>query len=360
MIRSSLVVSAAALACAMSSTSFAQGAANNPYLRFSQEHHWTFSEIGDVGNAPYSAPNPGSLKPRLIGSVDHRYRISTTEVSWNQYYEFVLAYAPIAPLNIGTNLHAPGVSPFQYAGVIDGVPRYVITDPSRMNEPAGQNWQLWARFTNWLNAGGPDLTNPTSADFENGAYDTSTFGRIADGPTGPYFTDQDEHTPGARFWIPSYDELVKATYYDPNQDGQGNGGYWQFGHSSDSPPVPGDPALGGETNAGGNVQYPEGQFRPLDVGSYPDVLSPWGLLDTVGGQAEMTETWDDDNPFEHNQRRLLAAHTDFIVELGDIDHLGQAGPLGQRFGLRLAAAIPAPSTLFLFGIPLTLSARRRR
>ena len=54
------------LACA--SVVLAQGsggAANNQHLRFTQEHHWTFSTIGDVGNAPHSIPSGSPSVPPM-------------------------------------------------------------------------------------------------------------------------------------------------------------------------------------------------------------------------------------------------------------------------------------------------------
>src|SRR5690606_18139471 len=118
-VRLSTSRSACALAAlaVISSSAVAQGAKNNPHLRYSQSHHWTFSEIGDVGNAPYVVDNGIGVPPRVFGGVNHRYRIATTEVTWGQYFEFVQAYAPIAPSNIGTNLDVPG-GPIRYVGSI--------------------------------------------------------------------------------------------------------------------------------------------------------------------------------------------------------------------------------------------------
>lgn len=334
------------------------GAANNPQLRFSQAYHWTFSEIGDVGNAAHHIPPPAPGFPsRPVGSVDYRYRIATTEVTFGQYYEFVLAYAPVAPKHLATSL---GTGPIIFGGVIDGIPRYSPPPADWVNRPVGQTWHLWARYVNWLNAGGPDITNPTSADFEMGAYDTSTFGRV-EGPDGiPYRTDQDSHTPGSRFWIPSHDEWVKATYYDPNRYGEGQGGYWQFGHSSDDPPIPGDPALGGETNGGTDQEWPTGQARPFDVGSYPNAQSPWGLFDTAGSATEWTETWIEENPLFHNQRVLMWAAGGAPIAWGEIDHLQGTFPTTGFGGLRLAMAIPAPGAASVLALSALLAARRRR
>jgi hypothetical protein len=217
---------------------------------------------------------------------------------------------------------------------------------------------------NWLHNGKKSANEATSADFETGAYDTSTFDRVQ-GPSGNfYFTDQDSHSEGARFWIPSLDELTKAAFYDPNRHGEGQGGYWDYPTSSDTAPIPGDPALGGQTNAG-SVQpqyndWPSGQFRPLDVGSYPDTQSPWGLLDTMGGGLELTETWTTTNQESQALRYLGltgALYSPlFQGELGDITGTS----VNSWFSLRLASIVPTPGGAALLAFGALLAARRRR
>jgi len=353
----------------------AQGAAANPHLRLTEQYDWTFSEIGDVGNAPVTVPNwhPQASSTRQAGSVDYRYRVSTTEVTWGQYYEFIQAYAPVMPTNLRNGIvgrdtlsnitggTGNGQSPITYLGPSGDVPQYSI-DISRADQPATTQWRLFARMINWLHNGKKSASEVTSADFETGVYDTSTFIRL---PSGEW-TDQDRRSPGARFWIPSGDELLKATFYDPNKDGNGNAGWWRYGNSSDTQPVPGDPAQGGQTNAGIDragfgyeQEWPEGEFRPLDVGSYPDEQSPWGLLDGAGGGAEWTEEWN--HPFdEFQQLRLYFPGKAFspleFTEIGEWQHADPA----QYLSLRLAAAVPGPSSTALFITASLVGVRRRR
>ncbi|MBX3352080.1 MAG: SUMF1/EgtB/PvdO family nonheme iron enzyme [Phycisphaeraceae bacterium] len=354
------------------------GAANNQHLRFTQEHGFTFSTIGDAGNAPAQVPNwrpspqnPGPTRP--LGGVDYEYRIATTEVTWGQYFDFVQAYAPVMPtefrLGIGTRdrLVPEGSmslnSPIQFAGLSGGVAQFTL-DQSRADKPATSNWLYFARMVNWLHNGARPASEVTSADFETGAYDTSTFARIPTGPKGvSYRTDQDSRSPDAKFWIPSADELAKATFYDPNRHGEGQGGYWLYGHSSDDAPIPGDPALGGETNAGRDgIEWPAGQFRPLDSGSYPHVQSPWGLLDTTGGGAEWTETWREDQEFMNQSRIVLGAAAYRDPAHWDMEEAYWLGPTTGDGTLRLAAAIPSPGAGVALGLALMMhtTARRRR
>lgn len=139
--------------------------------------------------------------------------------------------------------------------------------------PIQVGFEYAARYCNWLHNG---KVNEAWA-FENGAYDTSTFRRDENG----VYQGQEAHNPGAKFWIPTVDEWVKATYYDPNRYGDGQGGYWMYPNMSDERPI-----SGVTTNAGefGDITMPG------DVGQFPNALSPWGLLDTSGGRNEMTES----------------------------------------------------------------------
>src|SRR5690606_21628647 len=101
------------------------------------------------------------------------------------------------------------------------------------------------------------------------------------------FTDQATRSPGAKFWIPSLDEWIKAAHYDPDRWRDGEAGYWRYSHTSDDPPIPGAPGEG-QTSAGYDPPGVDEAFY-IPLGSYPDVQSPWGLLDTTGGAAEWTE-----------------------------------------------------------------------
>ncbi len=371
------VISLLALACCSTEFAHAQGAANNPHLRLTQQYDWTFSEIGDVGNAPAIVHNwnqgvefPGFTRP--VGQVNHRYRVATTEVTWGQYFEFIEAHSRTLPVNIRDGIvssdyitpgPSPIPSPITYIGFSNGQAHYSI-DAARANQPATSTWRYFARMVNWLHNGKPDVDHAVASDFETGVYDTSTFGRVSNGPTGPYYTDQDTRSEGARFWIPSMDELTKAAFYDPNKGGDGEGGWWQWGNSSDEQPIPGEPALGGQANAGaqvpGNNQWPEGHARPLDVGSYPGEQSPWGLLDSAGGGREWTESWrEDSEEFEQNNRLVLPSGAFRLIERGYLGDFEATSSPDRYPTLRLAMAVPAPGATIMIFLPGLLAARRR-
>ena len=80
------------------------------------------------------------------------------------------------------------------------------------------------------------------------------------------------------FGFRTWDEWSKAAYWDPELN-EGEGGYHLFPNRSNSQSLPET-----ERNAGWTSE-----IYPLDVGQFPDVMSPWGILDMQGGQQEWTE-----------------------------------------------------------------------
>ena len=234
--------------------------------------------IDDVDNPPVTL-SPGWTWPVVgRGSVPYVYRIGKYEVTTAQWLEFLNTFGPqgdefrwfARPEWWGADVD------FTYNG--PGV-RYVLLDlpGAEMMPVFGIVWHDAARFCNWLH-------NDKSSDpisLESGAYDTSTFGYEPDGWT---FTDQVTRSEGARFWIPSWDEWLKAAHYDPQAR------RWYKWPTRDGRfPVTGLPGAG-DTSAG--VQGCEDiipycpYFIPL--GAY-ESTSPWGLYDVSGGTREWTE-----------------------------------------------------------------------
>ncbi|MEL6796343.1 MAG: SUMF1/EgtB/PvdO family nonheme iron enzyme [Planctomycetota bacterium] len=212
---------------------------------------------------------------------------------------------------------------------------------------AGITWWSAAAYCNWLHNG----KALTPEAFTSGAYDLSTFGFD---PAQGIYTDQTTRSPGARYWIPSLDEWMKAAHYDPNRYGPGEGGWWEYSNSSDTAPVTGLPGVG-ETNAY-LVQDIGLSAWDMAVGSYPNTQSPWGLLDVSGGASEWTEEW------------LFDERTDRLGDgagIGDGNGVRQSNPdfiayggfatrpaSSLNHGLRVASAIPTPGV----GVPLLAAA----
>lgn len=321
---------------------------------FAQDYDFDWATIDHPDNAPYQ----GTIDEWITsghGRVAHTYRMSKLEVTTAQWMEFVntfstqsddLAYFA-APLYWGaTEDHSYGGPGIRW--------KLLDTPGAAMRPVTGFNWRTAAQFCNWLH-------NDKRSDLDaikNGAYDTSTFVRNADGS----FADQSTHNPDAKFWIPTLDEWLKAVHYDPDRYGTDQGGWWRFPNTSDTAPIPGIPGVG-ETSAG---YEPFGYFEGLEVplGSYPTTLTPWGLLDASGGASEWLEDWLPPPDSFHYYRLYdgAPAGTPNDVLLDDLGLAGASVAISPdaHIGLRIAS-IPTPTTpLAALTFFLIFTPRRRR
>ncbi len=301
-----------------------------------------FSVVGAPGNAPY----PGNVfgTGAGIGGVGTEFGIARLEITNTQWLAFVNAFSPLYTGHrfdsrfTGRDIFPSSLDPNEQPG-------WYIR-PGRENWPADMTWRFAAIYCNWL-------TNDKGTDpsaFASGAYDTTTFTAAAGGG----LNDQLARSAGAKFWIPSLDEWVKATYYDPNKGGTGQGGFWTQPNRSDEPLVSGSPGVG-QTNADW-----AGAFLGGPVGLYANSFTPWGLYDTSGGLAEWTET-----TLDVDRKSRVAKGTyyyDVVYGLNDnivyVDVSG-GGDSGTA-GLRLAGTVPAPpvACIVLTWVGVALSRRR--
>jgi len=278
-----------------------------------------------------------------MGAVDRRYRMTRTEVTHTQYFEFVQAYAPYVNDNFAGAPQFHGGSGLFVGFDGNGVPQYQF-NANNPNIASRIAWEYAARFVNWLHSGKAS----EQAAFESGVYDIAL---IDQGPDSVA-----TRAPGARFWIPSQDEWAKAVHYDPDRYGEGQEGYWLYPYSSDTAPVPGPPGSGAQTNAGNLWGAP----GTMPVGQYPDADSPWGLLDASGGAREsLDDAWVFGDvvvlrpvagsalggPHQNNDR---------------LDVWGAGFETSSIYGLRLASAIPGPGACPLLAALLVCAGRRRR
>jgi hypothetical protein len=317
------------------------------------EYGQAYVTIGDPGNrAGAEEEYPYGLGRRGVGSVGYEYRIAQTEFTVEQHIQFALAYAPYYFADHDRFTATPDFAGDFFTlvniGGQYGVSNYV---PSEAHKPSNLGWEYAARHANWLHN---DKRMDREA-FEAGAYDTSTFTTNPDGT----HNHQWDPAPGARFWIPTYDEWTKAAYWDPNKD-EGAGGYWQFPNGSDAQSIAGLPGKGGERNAGVTSEY------PLDVGSFPGVQSPWGVLDMSGGQSEFTTTVIDQPFYDYHVYLKGTMYFDpttdnpFNYDRFGFGTFAVVGSDNDRTGLRLAArAVPGPGGVSLL-IGIWPHVRRKR
>jgi len=321
------------------------------------DYGFNFVNIGATGNAAYDGLDLGSTVTGR-GSVGYEYRIARTELRTSQFVDFMSVLGTINPDFVIAN------QPRQWGATgsfqPDGSIRFQLISEEAGNWPvSGFSWRLAAMYTNWLH----NDQAPTLAAMSNGAYDISTFIRNPN-PGVPVFLDQTAHHPDAKYWIPGLDEWLKAAHYDPDKNGPGEGGWWQFPNGTDDPLMPGLPGdPGAQTSYGLELEDSPWQ---VPVGAYPEVQSPWGLLDVSGGAAEWTEDWLFDTQIDRVWGGSFAGPRE-LVDLGvDQDEIWRIGASSPNFtfqdiGLRLASAIPTPGVgLPLIACGLLASVRRRR
>jgi len=164
------------------------------------------------------------------------------------------------------------------------------------------------------------------------------------------YADQITRSPGARYWIPSLSEQLMAMHWDPNRNGPGQGGWWQYTLPQETSPVYGPPGTPGAQSGANTFGVP--------ALSYLEVQNAWGLLDTSGGIAE----WSEGLLAIGDRARLI--HGSGFSRGPDYDLISEVFfglPQQDSAGIRIAAAIPAPSMLpMLLSLAVATSTHRRR
>ncbi len=332
--------------------------ANGVQSRITYQYGTEFVTIGAPGNANWNPPPEAVDDMRGHGGIAYEYRIGRTEITTSQWVGFLNAafgrpqseFVPriTVPSSWGATQDTSYTGPGQRFRVIAG----------RENQGVGDiSWRAAAMYCNWLHN---DQSTSRSA-FLNGAYDVSTFGG-----NGVTFTDQLTRSEGARFWIPSLGEWMKAAYYDPNRNGPGQDGWWRYQYSTDTPLLYGSPERGGQANAGFTRTAAGLDARRIPMMSYVNAQSPWGVMDLAGGTEEWTEGAYSDFGDGFRLRLTVGSSWANILDPVFTDRLGSVGsgyPSDEGFfyGFRIAASVPPPgvsAAFFLFSGGALL--RRRR
>jgi hypothetical protein len=310
-----------------------------------------WATVGAPNNPAYNGPDPdGRTLGR--GSVSYDFRISRLEVTTQQWMDFYNA-ARSRPDPLGL----PIVTPFPWGAEVDpnyhgpGTHYRLKSVPNAGMLPVGGvDWRTCAIFCNWIESGRGTLRN----DFAQGVYDTTTFTGA-----GGTWGDQAAHNPSAHYWIPSLDELIKASYFDPNRNGPGQPGWWLYPTSSDTAPLHGPPGSG-QANTGFDLPN-DGQYS-IPLGAYPQAQSPWGLLDASGATTEWTESILQVGNLRY--RRIQGGWWGIGGGDGDLIYADGAewpGSGGIDNGLRIASTMPSPGSFTMAaGFAVGILAARRR
>ena len=291
------------------------------------DYDFQWANITDLNNPAYPGGPPFNVNAGR-GSVSYGYRISKLEITTQQWADFLNM-----ALRQGVNITSgPALKP-AFWGASQSGSQFTVTNA--LQPVIGLNWRAGAYYCNWLNNGKQE----SWASCQSGAYDASTFGDLPD----TTFTDQTTRSPGAKFWIPSLDEWLKAAHYDPAKGGAG--GWWSYPYRSDSAPVTGVPGAG-STSAG--LDLPNfGEFK-IPLGSYTGAVSAYGLWDLSGGSSE----WNEETRGSINGRpSARRADGSFAGDTGGtlLDHIQNMTSdnpyAGSFYGFRIAGQIPAPSVV---------------
>jgi hypothetical protein len=326
-----------------------------------------FVTIGSPGNQAWQGDGTPQDEAIGRGSVGYEYKIGRFEVTTQQWVEFFNA-----AFDRPADDRIPHLIPSDHWGAVGATPntpggrRWAVPAGNEMRAVGDISWRMAAIYCNWLH----NDKRTDRAAFLSGAYEVSTFE-----PGG--LPDQPARSEGARFFIPTWDEWLKATHYDPNKNGQGQGDWWTYSTTADVIPLIGPPpsVLPGagigddrtgdaEANAGGwGPLFPQLSVFAVPLGAYPTVQSPWGLLDVAGGTAEWTEEVRTliDGP------RLRTYDGSFWFDgPPGVDRITSA--TGDQFpnvaifenGFRIAAVVPSPSSAAVCLLGLFVFTQKRR
>ena len=283
--------------------------------------------IGNPGNPAFFSNN--------LGNVSYTYGMARYETTNSQYVEYLNAVGATNP----NGIYDPQMGSDGNGGIIQsGSPGSYAYSVRVGTNPAGKayanvpiNFVTWfggARFANWMHNG--QSANP--ADLEIGAY------TLANATSGPLVS----RSPGATYALPSIDEWAKAGYHN---GGMTDTSYTIFPTNNDTRPESNfvTPSTFNVANYGGTDL---GAVGPLEVGSYINSRSQYGLFEMIGNIAEMTETAKSGAPTEYLAMSGSFSTRDVAIDQWSLGSLGSSSVLSNnptaQIGFRLVAVQPVP------------------
>lgn len=258
------------------------GDAGNPSVGvtsvFGESGDFTDTANGGIFRSCDAAP-PGPTNCITSGAVDYGFDIGELEVTVDQYVAFLNTVDPG-----GTNPHqlyldymSPAVWPkygsISYESDAQASQHYAVASPEWADKPFGfADFLRSARFANSLTNG--DVLSRTASSEGGFDYVTYEVRLSAESERGMYDLAKPDTTRIADtgFVVPSYDEWMKAAYFDP--DGGGTFSYWQYPTGpTDAPNVSKlDPKTGDVLNA---ADQPLSTYNPDFPHSKPGTYPTW-------------------------------------------------------------------------------------
>ena len=204
------------------------------------------------------------------GAVDYTYTIGKYEITGEQYAAFLNAVADTDTNGLYNILQSGPLGADIVQSGSSGSYTYAAGYPNR--PVSGVSWLNAARFANWMHNGQPTGAQDAGTT-EDGVYDVS--GGLASAT----------RKPGATWAIPTVDEWIKAGYYD-----SGTGSYWYYPTTPGSDPWYDSAPVGSVPGPGTNINNSyQAVGTAVDVGSYPNVASPYRTFNQAGNVAELVE-----------------------------------------------------------------------
>ena len=283
-----------------------------------------------------------------FGRVDYDYNIGKYDVTAKEYCEFLNAVAKVSDTyglyNTKMNVAVNGEGCNIVRSLQAGKYTYNVAD-DWANRPVNfVSWGDAARFCNWLQ-NGQKIGNEDASTTETGTY-------ALNGANTDALLSAVTRNPSAKYFIPSLDESYKAAYFDPNKNGPGIAGYWNFPTKHDTMPSNVLDPLG--TNNGnfydvygtGNHDYTIGDpYWRTEVGTFVSSPSPYGTYDQGANVAAWDETSTGDlyrNGYGGSFVSTCAMGKG--VWGGGAHPTYEASGIGFRVG---SASIPEPNSLLL-------------
>lgn len=289
----------------------------------------SYNFVGNPGNTGNAASNPAGR-----GAVSDVFKMATTETTNAQYVAFLNSVDPngtnpnlIYSASMGSNVNG-GI--LRNTGAAVGS-RYSVKTGAPAGAPAGTsygsmpvNFVTWfsaARFVNWLHNGATGTSS-----METGAYTLSnrTTGAIV------------ARNPGARVFLPSANEWYKAAFYNGSS-------YTTYATNSNSAPT----ATVTNRNGANTGNFNSVTVMPVNVGSYVNSASAYGMYDMFGNVGEMTDTAGTGSNFVSVGGGYGALATAWNATAAQSFRLSDAANVSNGFRV---AAVPEPGTIALAGV----------